>query len=67
MAFVFNSPGLKFKERDLTSGRRSLKKTKGLSGNNTGSTPTPIPPLCGKQFPTGYMYNSIILFNCKTW
>lgn len=75
MAFIFYSPGLKFKERDLTLGRRGLKKITSLGADgsgsgvdgSTGGGSTPIEPKCGKQFTTGYMYNGIKLINCKTW
>ena len=69
--FIFNSPSVKFRERDLTSGSRNRKTTiivsqSQTSGNNTHTTTTTSAP-SNLQWIYHVMYNDTLLYNSKIW
>lgn len=73
--FEFGSPAVKFKENDLVEYRNilrnrrriysQLKKESLLNNVNSGGNETQEES--NLQWPDGFLYNDIILFNDKIW
>ena len=68
--FVFISPGVKIKEKDLTNYRRTGSRPHGaiVVGSSIGGGGTPTPEDSMLQWITGVMYNTgVLMYNYKIW